>query len=73
MASIQELNAKVDTLQAALDAEQEQIATAIQALQTTVTDLQALIADGGTTEERQAVADKLDKAIADLKATVQPE
>lgn len=70
MASIQELNDKVDTLQAALDAEQEQIAAAIATLQTTVTDLQALIADGGTTEERQAVADKLDTAIADLKATV---
>lgn len=70
MATIQEINEKVDALQAALDAEQEQIAAAIAALQTTNAALQALIADGGTAEERQAVADKLDAVITDLQATV---
>ena len=70
MVTIQQLSAKVDTLQAALDAEQQQIADAIAALQQTVEDLQALVVDGGTEEERQAVSDKLDAVIADLQSTI---
>lgn len=70
MATIQELSAKVDALQVALDLEQQQIADAIAALQATVADLQALVVDGGTAEERQAVSDKLDAVIADLQATI---
>lgn len=70
MATIAELSAKVDTLQTALDAEQEQIAAAIAALQQTVTDLNAIIAEGGTAEERQALSDKLDAVIVDLQGTV---
>lgn len=70
MASIAELSAKVDTLQTALDTEQEQIAAAIAALQQSVTDLQAIVADGGTAEERQALSDKLDAIIVDLQGTI---
>lgn len=70
MATIQQLSAKVDALQAALDAEQQQILDAIAALQQTVTELEALVADGGTEAERQAVSDKLDAVIADLQATI---
>lgn len=70
MATLQELSAKVDELQTALDAEQQQIADAIAALQQTVTDLQAQLTDGGTTEERQAVLDKLNAVITDLQGTV---
>ena len=70
MASIAELSAKVDTLQTALDTEQEQIAAAIAALQQTVTDLNAIIAEGGTAEERQALSDKLDAVITDLQGTI---
>lgn len=68
--SIKELTEKVDTLQSALDAEQEQILAAIGGLETTVAELKAIIADGGTEEERQALADKIDAVIVDLKATV---
>lgn len=70
MATIAELSAKVDTLQTALDAEQEQIAAAIAALKQTVTDLNAIIAEGGTAEERQALSDKLDAVITDLQGTI---
>lgn len=70
MASIQELTAKVDALQTALDAEQEQIKAAIDGLTQTVTDLQAIVAEGGTAEERQALADKLDAITTDLKGTI---
>lgn len=70
MASIQELTAKVDALQTALDNEQAQIKDAIDGLTQTVTDLQAIIADGGTAEERQALADKLDAVITDLQGTI---
>lgn len=72
MANISELTAKVDALQASLDAEQQQIADAIAALNQSITDLQALIADGGTAEDRQALADKLDAIKTDLEGTVAP-
>lgn len=70
MASILELTAKVDALQTALDTEQEQIAAAIAQLQQTVTELQAIVANGGTEAERQALADKLDAITADLQNTI---
>lgn len=73
MATIRELTEKVDALQVALDAEQEQIAAAIAALNVTIEDLRVIVADGGTAEERQALADKLDTIVADLEATVTPE
>lgn len=70
MATILELTEKVDALQVALDNEQAQIAAAIGALEQTVADLEALIVDGGTEEQRQALADKLDAVIADLQSTI---
>ena len=72
MASITELTAKVDALQTSLDAEQEQIKTAIDGLNQSITDLQAIVAEGGTAEERQALADKLDAIKTDLEGTVAP-
>lgn len=72
MASIAELTQKVDALQAALDAEQQEIQDAIAALNTTVQELRDQIAnnEGGTVEERQALADKLDAIKSDLEGTV---
>lgn len=67
MASITELSAKVDALQAALDAEQQQIKDAIDALTNAVAELQV---SGGTEAERQQLSDKLDGIIADLQATI---
>lgn len=68
--NIAELNLKVDALQLALDAEQNQIALALAGLNQLVVELQALVADGGTEAERQALADKLDVITADLAATI---
>lgn len=68
--NIVELNAKVDALQVALDNEQQQIALALAGLNQLVVELQALVADGGTEAERQALADKLDVITADLAATI---
>jgi hypothetical protein len=73
MANIQELTAQVDELQTALDAEQEQILQSIGDLQQSIADLQALVADGGTAEQRQALADKLTAIKTDLEGTVTPE
>lgn len=70
MASIAQLTKKVDDLQASLDAEQAQIAAAIAQLQTTIDDLRANATEGGTAEERQALADKLDAIKSDLEGTV---
>lgn len=70
MPTIQELNTKVDELQSALDSEQTDIQAAIDALTTANAELTALVAAGGTEAERQAVADKIDAVITDLKATI---
>lgn len=72
MASIIQLTEKVDALQAALDAEQQEIQDAIAALNATIQELKDQIANnqGGTVEERQVLADKLDAIKADLEGTV---
>lgn len=72
MASIAQLTEKVDALQTALDAEQQEIQEAIAALNTTVQELRDQIAnnEGGTVEERQALADKLDAIKTDLEGTI---
>lgn len=70
MPTLQELSDKVDELQTALDAEQEQIQAAINGLNETITALQAQVAEGGTTEERQAVLDKLNAIKTDLEGTI---
>lgn len=70
MPTIQELSAKVDELQTALDEEQTAIQAAIDALTTANADLQVLVTAGGTEADRQAVSDKLDAVITDLKATI---
>lgn len=79
MPTLQELSAKVDELQVALDAEQQEVAdliaardAAITTLNATVADLQAQVASGGTEADRQAVIDKLNSAITDLQSTVTP-
>lgn len=77
MATLEEISAKVDELQAALDAEQEQVANliaskdaAIAGLNETIASLQAIVAEGGTAEARQAILDKIDAIKADLEGTV---
>lgn len=70
MPTLAELSAKVDELQGVLDTEQAAIQEAINALNTTIADLQALVEAGGTEAERQAVVDKLEALKADLEGTV---
>jgi predicted nucleic acid-binding Zn-ribbon protein len=70
MATVAELSTKVDELQTALDTEQQQIADGFAAFEATIADLKAQLLAAGTEAERQAVADKLDVAIADVKATI---
>lgn len=70
MATLQELAAEVQNLQAVIDAEQQQIADAIAALETIIADLEAANAEGGTAEERDAVLAALIAAKEDLAATI---
>lgn len=79
MPSLQELSDKVDSLQVALDLEQQQVAdllaekdTTITTLGETITSLEAVVASGGTEAERQAILDKIDSLKTDLEATVAP-
>ena len=73
MANIKDLQAQVAQLQSDLDTEQAQIAAAIDALNQSIADLQQLIVDGGTAEERQALSDALTAISDDLKNTIPDE
>jgi peptidoglycan hydrolase CwlO-like protein len=73
MPTIKELSEKVDELQTSLNDEQEQIRNAIETLQQTVVELQGQLVGGGTDEERQAVLDKINGVITDLKGTIPEE
>lgn len=70
MATVSELSAKVDELQAHLDTEQEQIQNALNTLVAQNEELKKQIEDLGGSEALQAVADKLDGVISDLKGTI---
>lgn len=84
MADSKEIKQKVDDLsgqvadfQAAIDAEQVQVAQAIADLQALVDSLRADVAANGTAEERQAIADEIDavktslvSSKADLQSTI---
>jgi phage-related tail protein len=69
MATVAQLNEKVDLLQTTIDETQAAALEKITTLETTVQELRDQIANGGSTEELQAIADKLDAATADLKST----
>lgn len=73
MAKISDIQAKADELQATLDAEQDQIATAMGRLNDAIFALQQQVTDGGTEAERQKVLDTLEAARADLASTVPDE
>jgi len=77
MSTLQELSEKVSELQGSLDTEQQQVAdllaqkdAAIESLNTTIAELQALVTAGGTESERQAILDQLNAIKTDLEATV---
>jgi len=77
--SIKDLSLQVDDLQVALDAEQEQVRllnekqdAANAALQVIIDELRAEQGDGGTVEDRQALADKIAAVKADLITTAPP-
>lgn len=70
MATLAELTAKIDTLQETVDTEQQEVANALAALETTVAELRAIIAAQGTPEELEAAISKVDAIIEDVKTTI---
>lgn len=69
MANVQDLQQKVADLQTDLDAKQQAIADAIAALEKTIADLQAQLANGATPEQMQTLSDQLDAIKTDLDST----
>lgn len=72
MATLAELNAKIDELEATVNAEQEQITAAISGLQATIDELRAQLEDQDPAAI-QAAIDRLDAIKADLESTVADE
>jgi uncharacterized coiled-coil protein SlyX len=82
--TLSQLEAKVDELTVAITDEKQQVAdllaakdasiaqkdVAIAALNETVAELQVLVAEGGTTEQRQALLDKLTANVEQVNAIV---
>ena len=73
MATLAQIASAVADLQATLDAEQQQIADAIAGLTTQIANLEAMLTDGGTEAERQAVLDALASIKTDLEGTIPEE
>lgn len=78
MPTLAEIQALADSLQTSLDQEQARVKelldekdNTITTLNTTVTELQALVESGGTEEQRQALLDKLTTLKTDLESTVE--
>lgn len=67
MPTLPELEAKIDTLQTALDEEQQQVANKIAELEAVAADLRAT---GGTNADRERIAGKIDAIASDLKSTI---
>lgn len=70
MASLDEIQAEALKVQETLDNVQATVASSFEALNATIADLQAQLADGGTPEQRQAVLDSLVAITADLGTTI---
>lgn len=69
--TVADIEAKVDTLQTALDNEQAQIQAAIDGLNTTVQELRDQIAAGANDQEAlERIATKLDGIQSDLEGTI---
>jgi len=77
--TLEEIQQKVTELQAALDAEQQQVKDlleqkngTIETLNANIIALQETVAEGGTPEQRQAILDSLSTLKTDLEETVSP-
>lgn len=70
MATLKQLEEKVDQLQQSIDKEQEQIKETIENLNRVAEDLRQQLTDGGTAEDRQRVLEKLQASIVDLESTI---
>jgi peptidoglycan hydrolase CwlO-like protein len=66
--TLAELSAQVDDLQTSLDAEQDKVTAAVDALNATIKDLQDQIANGNTADI-QAISDKLTAIKTDLESS----
>lgn len=70
--NIQDLSAKADELQTALDAVQAKVQENTATLQAEIQELKDIIAGGGSGEAIDAVFAKLDATLVDLNSTFPP-
>ena len=69
MSKIDELAAEVAKLQVSVDATQEKVLIAVSGLKATIASLEALLAEGASAEQIQAVIDAIKVVSADVEST----
>jgi hypothetical protein len=69
MSKIDELAAEVAKLQVSVDATQEKVLIAVSGLKATIASLEALLAEGASAEQIQAVIDAVKVVSADVEST----
>jgi hypothetical protein len=69
MSKIDELSAEVAKLQVSVDATQEKVLIAVSGLKATIASLEALLAEGASAEQIQAVIDAVKVVSADVEST----
>ena len=69
MSKIDELAAEVAKLQVSVDTTQEKVLVAVSGLKATIASLEALLAEGASAEQIQAVIDAVKVVSADVEST----
>lgn len=69
MSKIDELAAEVAKLQVSVDTTQEKVLVAVNGLKATIASLEALLAEGASAEQIQAVIDAVKVVSADVEST----
>jgi outer membrane murein-binding lipoprotein Lpp len=69
MSKIDELSAEVAKLQVSVDATQEKVLIAVSGLKATIASLEALLNEGASAEQIQAVIDAVKVVSADVEST----
>ncbi len=73
MATVSDLQAKLDTLTATIDAERSEVLAALEGLRVMIQDLRDRLDAAASPEELDALAERLDAEVARVQGVITPE